>query len=52
MARGNLRKSEEALAKMESIKSAKDKSFDKIRASLDDLQKKLVYVDKILFKGD
>ncbi|MBI2102047.1 hypothetical protein HYT53_05555 [Candidatus Woesearchaeota archaeon] len=52
MARGNLRKSEEALAKMESIKSAKDKSFDKIRTSLDDLQKKLVYVDKILFKGD
>ena len=52
MVRSDLRKSEEALSKLENIKIAKDKSFDKLRYSLDDLQKKLIFVDKILFKGD
>lgn len=50
--RSNLRKSEEALSKLENIKHLKDKSFDKVRASLDDLQKKLIFVDKTLFKGE
>ncbi len=52
MVRSDLRKSEEALTKLENIKSAKDRSFDKVRSSLDDLQKKLIFVDKTLFKGD
>lgn len=52
MVRSDLRKSEEALTKLENIKSAKDRSFDKVRGSLDDLQKKLIFVDKTLFKGD
>lgn len=52
MARSDLRKSEEALAKLESIKSSKDKSMDSLKASLDDLQKKLIFVDKTLFRGD
>ena len=52
MVRGDLRSSEEALMKLENIKSSKDKSFDKIKSSLDDLQKKLIFVDKTLFKGD
>ena len=51
MVRSSLRKSEEALMKLESIKSAKDKSFDKIKGSLEDLQRKLIFVDKTLFKG-
>lgn len=51
-ARSDLRKSEEALVKLENIKSTKDKSFDRLRASIDDLQKKLIFVDKTLFKGD
>ena len=50
--RSDLRKSEEALMKLENIKNSKDKSFDKIRTSLDDLQKKLIFIDKTLFKGD
>ena len=52
MARGDLKKSEEALAKLENIKSAKDKSLDRAKNLLDDLQKKLIFVDKTLFKGE
>ena len=52
LVRSDLRKSEEALGKMESIKNSKDKSFDKVRASLDDLQKKLIFIDKTLFRED
>ena len=52
MVRSDLRKSEEALTKLESIKNSKDISLDKFKASLDDLQKKLIFVDKTLFKGD
>ena len=50
--RTDLRKSEDALKKLENIKNTKDKSLDRIRSSLDDLQKKLIFVDKTLFKGD
>lgn len=50
--RGDLRKSEEALMKLESIKITKDKSFDKVKFLLDDLQRKLIFVDKTLFKGE
>lgn len=50
--RNDLRKSEEVLNKLETIKNSKDKSFDKVRASLDDLQKKLIFIDKTLFKSD
>lgn len=51
MARSDLRRSEEALSKLENIKNSKDRSFDKFRASLDDLQKKFIFIDKTLFKG-
>ena len=50
--RNDLKKSEEALLKLESIKNANDKSFNKIRFSLEDLQKKLIFIDRTLFKGD
>ncbi len=52
MVRSDLRKSEEALMKLENIKSSKDKSFDKLKLSLDDLQEKLIFIDKTLFKGE
>ena len=52
LVRSDLRKSEEALTKLENIKSSKDKSFDKVRSSLDDLQKRLIFIDKTLFKGE
>ena len=50
--RSDLRKSEEALTKLEDIKNAKDKSFEKLKSSLDDLQRKFIFVDKTLFKGE
>ena len=50
--RSDLRKSDEALMKLESMKTNVDRSFDKMKASLHDLQKKLIFVDKTLFKGD
>ena len=52
MIKGNLRKSEEILIKLENIKNSKDMSFDKVKSSLDDLQRKLIFVDKTLFKGE
>ena len=50
--RKDIKQSEEALAKLEHIKNSKDKSFDQMKSSLDDLQKKLIFVDKTLFKGE
>ena len=52
MMRSDLRKSEEALMKLESIKSSKDRSYDKVRSSIHDIQNKLIFVDKTLFRGD
>ena len=52
MVRSDLRKSEEALTRLENIKNAKDKSFEKLKSSLDDIQRKFIFVDKTLFKGD
>ena len=49
--RSDLRKSEEALLKLENMKGSKDRSYDKFKSSLDDLQKKLIFIDKTLFKG-
>ena len=47
-----LKKSEELIMKLESIKNSKDKSFDKMKSSLEDLQHKLIFIDKTLFEGD
>ena len=52
MIRNSLRKSDEALLKLESIKNEKDRSFDKAKSSLEDLQKKIMFIDKTLFKGE
>ncbi|MBI2541987.1 hypothetical protein HYV80_04725 [Candidatus Woesearchaeota archaeon] len=50
--RSDLKKTEEALAKLESIKNSKDRAFDRVKSSLDDLQKKLIFIDKTLFEGE
>ena len=50
--RSDLRKSEDALLKLENIKNSKDRSFDRIKSHLDDLQKKLIFVDKTLFEEE
>ncbi|MDP3766107.1 MAG: hypothetical protein Q8R04_06360 [Nanoarchaeota archaeon] len=52
LVRSDLRKSEEALNRLENIKNAKDKSFEKVKSLLDDLQRKFIFVDKTLFKGE
>ena len=52
MIRNSLKKSDEALLKLESIKNDKDRSFDKAKSSLEDLQKKIIFIDKTLFKGE
>ncbi|MBI2557860.1 hypothetical protein HYW20_00915 [Candidatus Woesearchaeota archaeon] len=52
MIRNDLKKSEDALMKLENMKNAEYKSFDKMKSSLEDLQKKITFVDKTLFKGD
>lgn len=50
--RNDLKKSEELLMKLESIKNSKDRSFDKMKSSLEDLQHKLIFIDKTLFEGE
>jgi len=50
--RNDLRKSEEALAKLENLKASKDRAFERAKSSLEDLQRKLIFIDKTLFKGD
>ncbi|MAG91510.1 hypothetical protein CMO83_02440 [Candidatus Woesearchaeota archaeon] len=52
LVRGDLRNSEKMLIKMDNIKNAKDRSFEKAKSSLTDLQKKLIFIDKTLFKGE
>ena len=50
--KNDLRNSEEALSKIEAIKNSKDRLFDRIKSHLDDLQKKLIFVDKTLFEEE
>ena len=52
MIRSSARKSDEALMRLEDIKNSKDRAFDRVKSSLADLQKKLIFIDKTLFKGD
>ncbi len=52
MVRNDLKKSEEVFTKLENIRSSKEKLFDKVKNSLGDLQKKLIFIDKTLFKGE
>lgn len=52
LVRNDLRKTEEALIKFEGTKKMEEASMNKIKSSLDDLQKKLVFIDKTLFKGE
>ena len=50
--RRDLKKSEDGLTKLEAIKHSKDKSFEMLNSSLLDLQKKIIFIDKTLFKGE
>ena len=50
--KNDLRNSNEILSKVEEIDENKSKVFERWKNSMSDLQKKLIFVDKILFKGD
>ena len=52
MIRSSARKSDESVIRLEGIKNSKDRAFDRVKSSLADLQKKLIFIDKTLFKGD
>ena len=49
--RGSLKVSNEVLSKLNEIDANAEKDFEKWKNVMTDLQKKLVFVDKTLFKG-
>jgi hypothetical protein len=49
--RSDLRKSEEALVKLETLRNAESTSSEKMKLMLEDLQRKIIFIDKTLFKG-
>jgi hypothetical protein len=50
LVREKIRESEAYAEKLNEIKNTKDKYFEQLRAKLEDLQRKSLYVDKILFE--
>ncbi|MDP7140797.1 MAG: hypothetical protein QF362_01455 [Candidatus Woesearchaeota archaeon] len=45
-----LKQSEDLVLNLNNIKNSKDKEFERWRTSLEDMQRKLIYVDKILYE--
>jgi len=52
VARNDLKNAGEVLMKLMDMKDVKDKEFNKWKGTMEDIQKKMVFVDKNLFKGD
>ena len=50
--RKELKRVDERVMKIDEIKGSKDKSFESINSSLHDIQKKLIFIDRSLFKGE
>ena len=50
--RGDLKKSDEVLHNLIKSKEEKDRDFEKWHNIMDDIQKKLIFIEKTLFKGD
>lgn len=50
--RNDLKKSEDIAAKLENINNTKGRSSERAKMQLEDLQKKLIFIDKTLFKGE
>lgn len=50
--KGSLKASNELLSKLNDIDTETEKEFEKWRNVMTDIQKKLIFVDKVLFKGD
>ena len=52
MIKGDLKKSDEMLLNLIKSREGKDKEFEKWHAVMEDIQKKLIFIEKTLFKGD
>jgi len=50
--RSDFRNLEAAAVKLENMKLTRESSLGKIKSSLQDLQRKLIFIDKTLFKGE
>ncbi|MBN2111610.1 hypothetical protein JW707_00770 [Candidatus Woesearchaeota archaeon] len=50
--RGSLKKAENVIMKLGELKSEEEKEFEKWRSQLEDTEKKLSYIDKVIFKGE
>lgn len=50
--RGSLKKAENVIIKLGELKNEEEKEFEKWRAQLEDTEKKLSYIDKVIFKGE
>lgn len=48
----NLKKSDDVLLRLDDLENSKEREFTKWRSELEDIQNKIMFVDKILFKGD
>jgi len=49
--KNNLKEAEEVIERMNGIKNEEDKEFEKWRQSLEDVQRKISYVDKVIFEA-
>tara|TARA_Y100000310_G_C20693181_1_gene823730 strand:- start:1977 stop:2585 length:609 start_codon:yes stop_codon:yes gene_type:complete len=47
----NLKECDEIFSRLNQLKNDEDKEFEKWRSKLEDLQRKLIYVDKVLFEA-
>jgi hypothetical protein len=49
--RSNLKETSDILGRMNELKNEEDREFEKWRGELEDIQRKLTYVDKIIFES-
>lgn len=50
--RTSLKKAENVITRLSELKNEEEKEFEKWRVQLEDTEKKLNYVDKVIFKGE
>jgi hypothetical protein len=49
--RNNLKEATDVLGRLNELKNEEDREFEKWRGELEDIQRKLTYVDKIIFES-
>ena len=50
--RTTLSDSEEILSKLNDLKNAEDKVFEDWRSHVEDIERKLTYIDQVIFRGE